>query len=412
MPCVIRQKEDNIDMKELSKIALAVEPSSTMAIDTLFKQMKAEGQDVIGFGAGEPDFNTPDYIKEAGIAAIEHNETRYTPSSGTVELRKAICQRLKADCGVEYTPQQISVSNGAKPCVYVALRALINPGDEVILPSPYWVSYSELIKMTGGVPVIVETREADHFKLTAQELRDAITPKTKAMILNNPSNPTGMMYSRKELEEIAKVCVEQDIYVICDEIYYHLVYDGEEFVSLASISPEIKERTLLVNGVSKSYAMTGWRIGYVAANDKVSKVIANYLSHCTGSPSSISQKAAVTALTASQESVEVMRKAFERRRDYMVERMNSIEGVSCIKPHGAFYVMMNIEKLIGQELHGVVIRDADDFGNLFLKYGKVAVVPGTGFGAPTFVRWSYATSIENIKEGLNRLERFLKGETI
>ena len=412
MPCVIRQKEDNIDMKELSKIALAVEPSSTMAIDTLFKQMKAEGQDVIGFGAGEPDFNTPDYIKEAGIAAIEHNETRYTPSSGTVELRKAICQRLKADCGVEYTPQQISVSNGAKPCVYVALRALINPGDEVILPSPYWVSYSELIKMTGGVPVIVETREADHFKLTAQELRDAITPKTKAMILNNPSNPTGMMYSRKELEEIAKVCVEQDIYVICDEIYYHLVYDGEEFVSLASISPEIKERTLLVNGVSKSYAMTGWRIGYVAANDPVSKVIANYLSHCTGSPSSISQKAAVTALTASQESVEVMRKAFERRRDYMVERMNSIEGVSCIKPHGAFYVMMNIEKLIGQELHGVVIRDADDFGNLFLKYGKVAVVPGTGFGAPTFVRWSYATSIENIKEGLNRLERFLKGETI
>ena len=351
--------------------------------------MKAEGQDVIGFGAGEPDFNTPDYIKEAGIAAIEHNETRYTPSSGTVELRKAICQRLKADCGVEYTPQQISVSNGAKPCVYVALRALINPGDEVILPSPYWVSYSELIKMTGGVPVIVETREADHFKLTAQELRDAITPKTKAMILNNPSNPTGMMYSRKELEEIAKVCVEQDIYVICDEIYYHLV-----------------------NGVSKSYAMTGWRIGYVAANDQVSKVIANYLSHCTGSPSSISQKAAVTALTASQESVEVMRKAFERRRDYMVERMNSIEGVSCIKPHGASYVMMNIEKLIGQELHGVVIRDADDFGNLFLKYGKVAVVPGTGFGAPTFVRWSYATSIENIKEGLNRLERFLKGETI
>ena len=412
MPCVIRQKEDNIDMKELSKIALAVEPSSTMAIDTLFKQMKAEGQDVIGFGAGEPDFNTPDYIKEAGIAAIEHNETRYTPSSGTVELRKAICQRLKADCGVEYTPQQISVSNGAKPCVYVALRALINPGDEVILPSPYWVSYSELIKMTGGVPVIVETREADHFKLTAQELRDAITPKTKAMILNNPSNPTGMMYSRKELEEIAKVCVEQDIYVICDEIYYHLVYDGEEFVSLASISPEIKERTLLVNGVSKSYAMTGWRIGYVAANGQVSKVIANYLSHCTGSPSSISQKAAVPALTASQESVEVMRKAFERRRDYMVERMNSIEGVSCIKPHGAFYVMMNIEKLIGQELHGVVIRDADDFGNLFLKYGKVAVVPGTGFGAPTFVRWSYATSIENIKEGLNRLERFLKGETI
>ena len=399
-------------MKELSKIALAVQPSATLAIDTLFKQMRADGLDVIGFGAGEPDFPTPGHIKEAGIQAIQNNDTKYTPSTGTVELRKAVCQRLKEDCGVDYEPAQISVSSGAKPCVYTALRALVDPGDEVILPAPYWVSYIELIRMVGGVPVVVDASEAEQFKITPEKLAAAITPKTKCMILNNPSNPTGMMYSRKELEEIAKVCVEQDIYVICDEIYYHLVYDGEEFVSLASISPEIKERTLLVNGVSKSYAMTGWRIGYVAANDQVSKVIANYLSHCTGSPSSISQKAAVTALTASQESVEVMRKAFERRRDYMVERMNSIEGVSCIKPHGAFYVMMNIEKLIGQELHGVVIRDADDFGNLFLKYGKVAVVPGTGFGAPTFVRWYYATSIENINEGLNRLERFLKGETI
>lgn len=412
MPCVIRQKEDNIDMKELSKIALAVEPSSTMAIDTLFKQMKAEGQDVIGFGAGEPDFNTPDYIKEAGIAAIEHNETRYTPSSGTVELRKAICQRLKADCGVEYTPQQISVSNGAKPCVYVALRALINPGDEVILPSPYWVSYSELIKMTGGVPVIVETREADHFKLTAQELRDAITPKTKAMILNNPSNPTGMMYSRKELEEIAKVCVEKDIYVISDEIYYRLAYDNEEFVSFAALGEDVKARTLLVNGVSKSYAMTGWRIGYVAAPAAISKVIGNYLGHCTGSPSSISQAAAAEALSASQETVEKMREAFEERRNYMVERMNQIEGVSCIKPEGAFYVMMNISKIFGKELFGHVIKDADDFGNMFLKYGKVAVVPGTSFGAPEFIRWSYATSMENIKAGLDRLECFLSGKEV
>lgn len=399
-------------MKELSKLALGVEPSTTMAIDSLFKQMKAEGQDVIGFGAGEPDFATPDHIKLAGIAAIQNNDTKYTPSTGTLELRKAIAQRLKTDCGLEYEASQIAVSNGAKPCVYLALRALVNPGDEVILPAPYWVSYIELIKMVGGVPVVVETREADEFKLTAQELADAITPNTKCMILNNPSNPTGMMYTRKELEEIAKICVEKDIYVISDEIYYHLVYDGGEFVSLAAISPEIKERTLLVNGVSKSYAMTGWRIGYVAANPQISKVMANYLSHCTGSPSAISQKAALTALTASQESVEVMRKAFERRRDYMVERMNQIEGVSCITPHGAFYVMMNIEKLIGKECHGTVIRDADDFGNLFLKYGKVAVVPGTGFGAPSFVRWSYATSIDNIKEGLNRLERFLRGETI
>ena len=399
-------------MKELSKIALAVEPSTTMAIDAMFKQMKAEGQDVIGFGAGEPDFPTPDHIKEAGIQAIQNNDTKYTPSAGTVELRKAVCQRLKEDCGVDYEYTQIAVSNGAKPCVYVALRALVNPGDEVILPAPYWVSYIELIRMVGGVPVVVEATEAENFKITPEKLAAAITPKTKCMILNNPSNPTGMMYSRQELEAISKVCVEQDIYVISDEIYYGLVYDGGQFVSLAALGEDIKERTLLINGVSKSYAMTGWRIGYVAAPAKIAKVIANFLSHSTGSPCSISQKASALALSASQDSIEEMRKAFEERRNYMVERMNQIEGVSCIKPEGAFYVMMNIEKLIGKELHGTVIKDSDDFGNLFLKYGKVAVVPGTGFAAPNFVRWSYATSMENIKEGLDRLERFLAGETI
>lgn len=399
-------------MKELSKIALAVEPSTTLAIDSMFKQMKAEGLDVIGFGAGEPDFPTPDHIKQAGIQAIENNETRYTPAAGTVELRKAICQRLKDDCGLEYEPAQIAVSNGAKTCVYVALRALVNPGDEVILPAPYWVSYLELIQMVGAIPVVVNASEAEHFKLTAEKLAAVITPKTKCIILNNPSNPTGMMYNREELEAIAKVCVEKDIYVISDEIYYRLAYDNREFVSFAALSEEAKERTLLINGVSKSYAMTGWRIGYVAANPKVAKVISNFLSHCAGSACSISQKASAAALSASQETVDEMRRAFEERRNYMVERMNSIDGVSCIKPEGAFYVMMNIEKLIGKELHGTVIRDADDFGNLFLKYGKVAVVPGTGFGAPNFVRWSYATSMENIKEGLNRLEKFLAGETI
>ena len=399
-------------MKELSKIALAVEPSATMAIDSMFKQMKAEGIDVIGFGAGEPDFATPDHIKAAGHAAIDHNDTRYTPSSGTVELRQAICDRLKADCGLEYDFKQICVSSGAKPCVYVALRALVNPGDEVILPSPYWVSYAELIRMVGGVPVILEATEANEFKITAESLAAAITPNTKFMILNNPSNPTGSMYNRRELEAIAKVCVEKDIYVISDEIYYSLVYDNAEFVSFASLGDDVKERTLLINGVSKSYAMTGWRIGYVAANHEIAKIISNYLSHCIGSPCAVSQKAALEALTASQESVDSMRLAFERRRNYMVDRMNSIEGVSCNKPHGAFYVMMNIEKLIGKEMHGQVIRNADDFGTLFLKYGKVAVVPGTSFGAPNFVRWSYATSIENIKEGLKRLEKFLKGETV
>lgn len=399
-------------MKELSRIALAIEPSATMAIDTMFKQMKADGLDVIGFGAGEPDFPTPDYIKEVGIQAIQNNDTKYTPSVGTVALRKAICQRLKEDCGVEYTPAEAAVSNGAKPCVYVALRALVNPGDEVILPAPYWVSYIELIRMVGGVPVVVEATEAEHFKITPEKLSAAITPKTKCMILNNPSNPTGMMYSRKELEEIAKVCVEKDIYVISDEIYYRLAYDNEEFVSFAALGEDVKARTLLVNGVSKSYAMTGWRIGYVAAPAAISKVIGNYLGHCTGSPSSISQAAAAEALSASQETVEKMREAFEERRNYMVERMNQIEGVSCIKPEGAFYVMMNISKIFGKELFGHVIKDADDFGNMFLKYGKVAVVPGTSFGAPEFIRWSYATSMENIKAGLDRLECFLSGKKV
>lgn len=399
-------------MKELSRIALAIEPSATMAIDTMFKQMKADGLDVIGFGAGEPDFPTPDYIKEVGIQAIQNNDTKYTPSVGTVALRKAICQRLKEDCGVEYAPAEVAVSNGAKPCVYVALRALVNPGDEVILPAPYWVSYIELIRMVGGVPVVVEATEAEHFKITPEKLSAAITPKTKCMILNNPSNPTGMMYSRKELEEIAKVCVEKDIYVISDEIYYRLAYDSEEFVSFAALGEDVKARTLLVNGVSKSYAMTGWRIGYVAAPAAISKVIGNYLGHCTGSPSSISQAAAAEALSASQETVEKMREAFEERRNYMVERMNQIEGVSCIKPEGAFYVMMNISKIFGKELFGHVIKDADDFGNMFLKYGKVAVVPGTSFGAPEFIRWSYATSMENIKAGLDRLECFLSGKKV
>ncbi len=395
-------------MKELSRIALAIEPSATMAIDTMFKQMKADGLDVIGFGAGEPDFPTPDYIKEVGIQAIQNNDTKYTPSVGTVALRKAICQRLKEDCGVEYAPAEVSVSNGAKPCVYVALRALVNPGDEVILPAPYWVSYIELIRMVGGVPVVVEATEAEHFKITPEKLAAAITPKTKCMILNNPSNPTGMMYSRKELEEIAKVCVEKDIYVISDEIYYRLAYDNEEFVSFAALGEDVKARTLLVNGVSKSYAMTGWRVGFACANDVIAKVMGNFLSHSTGAPSSISQKAAVAALEGPQGEVESMRKAFEERRNYIVSRMNAINGISCIKPEGAFYVMMNMEKLVGKTIHGEVIRDSDDFSAAFLKHGLVATVPCTGFGAPNYVRWSYATSMDNIKKGLDRLEQFLQ----
>ena len=394
-------------MKELSTIAQAVRASTTMAIDAMFKQMKADGVDVIGFGAGEPDFDTPEFIKDAGIAAIQNNVTRYTPAAGTVELRQAVCDRMKADFGLDYKPAQVVVSSGAKHLVYLALRALVNPGDEVILPAPYWVSYIELIRMVGGVPVVVTATEAEHFKLTAEKLEKAITPMTKAIMLNNPSNPTGMMYSREELEALAAVCAKADLYVISDEIYACLVYDGRKFTSFASLSEDAKERTILINGVSKAYAMTGWRIGYACANEKIAKVMANYVSHSTGSPVAISQKASAAALSGPQDEVETMRQAFEERRNYIVERMNQISGVSCIMPEGAFYVMMNLEQLIGKTIHGVEITNDDVFADAFLKYGLVAVVPGSGFGAPNFVRWSYATSMDNIKEGLARLEKFL-----
>ncbi|MFI3251257.1 MAG: pyridoxal phosphate-dependent aminotransferase, partial [Eubacteriales bacterium] len=289
-------------MKELSKLALQIEPSATMAIDTMFKQMKADGIDVIGFGAGEPDFPTPLSVKESGIQAIENNDTRYTPASGSVELRKAIAARLKADYNLSYEFNQIAVSNGAKPCVCVALQVLINPGDEIILPAPYWVSYLELIRMLGGVPVIVDASEEDNFKITGETLQAAITPKTKAIIFNNPSNPTGMIYSKDELVEIGNVCVKNEVYIISDEIYSNLVYNGT-FHAMASLSDSIKQYTLTINGVSKSYAMTGWRIGYIAAVGDLARVIANYLSHSTGSPCTISQKAAAFALSEPQDSV-------------------------------------------------------------------------------------------------------------
>lgn len=394
-------------MKALSQIAQAVQASTTLAIDAMFKQMKAEGIDVIGFGAGEPDFNTPDNIKAAAVKAIEENKTRYTPAAGIMELRKAACQRLREDCGLDYTPTQIVAASGAKHSVYIALQVLVDPGDEVILPAPFWVSYYELIKMAGGIPVIVTATEAEDFKLTPEKLAAAITPKTKAMILNNPSNPTGMMYTKPELEAIAKICVQNEIYVIADEIYYGLVYDNREFTSFASLGSEVKDLTILVNGVSKSYAMTGWRIGYTASNDQIAKVMSNYLSHSTSAPSSVSQWAAVEALSGPQDGILAMRDEFEARRNYIVERMNRIDGVSCLNPEGAFYVMMNIEKLIGRTFGDIKITSSDDFAQAFLEQGKVAVVPCSGFGAPEFVRWSYATSMDNIKAGLDRLEKFL-----
>lgn len=395
-------------LKPISKIAEKVQASTTLAIDALFKQMKADGQDVVGFGAGEPDFPTPEHIKQAGIDAIENNYTRYTPAAGLMELRKAACYRLEKDFNLLYEPNQIVVASGAKHSVYISLMALCNPGDEVVIAAPYWVSYSEMVNLAGAVPVIISAGADQHFKITAEQLERAITDKTKVFMLNSPCNPTGMVYTKEELTALAEVCRRHNLYVIADEIYCNLVYDGIPFVSFASLGDDVKERTILVNGVSKSYAMTGWRIGYTASNAALAKVMSNYLSHSTGAPSTISQHAAITALRGPQEDMEVMRRAFEERRDHLVTRMNQIDGVSCIKPQGAFYVMMDMTSFLGKTMYGKEITSADDFAQLFLEKGLVATVPCTGFAAPGFIRWSYATSLQEIDKGLDRLEQFIK----
>ncbi len=390
----------------LSKKNMAISPSPTLAIDSKFKEMKANGVDVVGFGAGEPDFETPENIKNAAIEAIKEGFTRYTPASGTLELKKAVAEKFKKDNNLSYEPSQIVISNGAKHSLVNAFSAILNPGDEVIIPAPFWVSYPEMVKMADGTPKFIYTTEEENFKFSIKQLKEAITDKTKALILNSPSNPTGMVYTEDELRAIADVCVENNIYVISDEIYEKLIYEGEH-ISIGSFNEKIFDLTITINGMSKSYAMTGWRIGFAAANPQIAKIMANVQSHAASNPNSIAQKAALAGLTGPQDNLVEMVKVFKERRDYMVERINSIEGVSCIKPNGAFYVMMNIKALYGKELFGQVIDSADKFAELFLEYAKVAVVPGTGFGADGYVRWSYATSKENIKEGLDRLEKFL-----
>jgi len=395
-------------MKELSRIASGVTASSTLAVDALIKQLRAEGKDVVGFGTGEPDFDTPDHIKAAAIKAIDEGQTKYTPAAGLPQLRKVIAARLLEDCGISYDFSQIVVASGAKHSVYLTLQAIVNPGDEVIVPAPYWVTYYEAVVMAGGVPVIIDTTQEQDFKITPEQLRAAITDKTKLFLLNNPSNPTGMVYSRVELLALCNICVEYDLYIMADEIYYHLVYDGE-FVSVAALSEAIKERTVIVNGVSKSYAMTGWRVGYSASNPQLAKVMANYVSHATSAPATMSQYAAIEALTADQSSIYEMKAVFQQRRDYICQRVNAIEGVSCLVPQGAFYIMLNLDQIIGKTLGGKLIENGDDFAMALLESVQVGVIPCSGFGIPNFVRLTYATSMENITEGMDRLERFLRG---
>lgn len=391
----------------LSKKYQSINPSTTLSIDAKYKEMKQQGLDVVGFGAGEPDFDTPQHIKDAAIEAINQGFTKYTPASGTLELKKAVCRKFERENGLIYKPENIVISNGAKHSLVNALGAICNEGDEVILPAPFWVSYYEMIKLSGGVPVVLNTAAKNNFKISADDFKNAITPKTVAIILNTPSNPTGMVYTNDELEKIARVAEENNIYVISDEIYEHLVYDGEPSRSIATFGDKIKDLTIIINGVSKTYAMTGWRIGYSASNKTISTIMANVQSHATSNPNSIAQVAAVAALEGPTVSIDNMKAAFKERRDYMVTRINSIKGVSCLKPQGAFYVMMDIKDIIGKEIKGVKINGSDDFANLFLSENNVAVVPCSGFGADEYVRWSYATSMEQIKLGLDRLEEFL-----
>jgi aspartate aminotransferase len=391
----------------LSKKALSISPSPTMAIDSKAKEMKSQGIDVVGFGAGEPDFDTPAHIREAGIRAIEEGHTRYTPAAGTLELKEAICDKLKRENDLAYSPAQIVISNGAKHSLHNVLAALLNPGDEVMIPTPYWVSYPEMVRLNDGIPVAIATTEENGFKPTLADLERDYSKKCKALILNSPSNPTGQVCSEDELRMIANFCCERNLFIIADEIYEKLLYGENRHISIATFSEMVKELTILVNGVSKSYAMTGWRIGYTASTKEIATVMSNIQSHTASNANSIAQKAALSALTGPQECVEEMRLAFDERRQYMVDKIKSIPYLDALEPQGTFYLFANVTKTVGKSLAGKKISGSDDFAAHLLESRKVALVPGTGFGAPNHVRLSFATSMENIVEGLDRIEAFI-----
>ena len=392
---------------QISNRCKGISPSPTLAIDSKAKAMKKSGIDVIGFGAGEPDFDTPRYIRDAAKKALDDGMTRYTPSSGTLELRKAICDKLLRDNSLNYTPDQIVVSNGAKHSLFNICQAILDPGDEVLIPGPFWVSYPELVQIAGGVPIMVPGHEEKDFLVTADDMKAYLTEHTKAIIINSPNNPNGCVWTREMLSDIAKFAVENQLYVISDEIYEKLIYDGREHVSIASLGDDIKEQTLVVNGFSKAYAMTGWRLGYCAGPTHVMKSISALQSHATSNPNSIAQYAGLVALSGGEDIIAAMVHEFDMRRKHVVERINSIPGLSCRMPKGAFYVMMNISQMIGASLGDKVIRSSTDFAELLLENAKVAVVPGLGFGSDSHVRLSYATSLSNIDSGLDRIEQFV-----
>jgi len=371
--------------------------SSTLAITARAKELRAQGADVVNFAAGEPDFDTPQHIKDAAIQAIQNGQTRYTPSVGSVELRQEIAKKFKIDNALNYTVQQIAVSCGAKHSLFCAIQALADDDDEVLIPAPYWVSYPEMVKLAGAEPKFIPTEAKDDFKVTPQQLEAAITPKTRILILNSPSNPTGTVYHRSELEAIARVCVKKDVFVISDEIYEKLIYDTSDYVSIASLGQEIYDRTITVNGVSKAYAMTGWRIGYAAGPQDVMSYIGRFQDHSTSNPCSISQAAALKALQSADDDIRAMREEFKARRDLMMGLLDKIDGLSYIYPRGAFYMFCDISAL----------GDSMEIAKAILNDANVAFIPGEGFGAPGFARLSFATSRERIAEGIRRISEWI-----
>lgn len=394
-------------MVKLSSRVATLTPSSTLAITAKAKALKAQGYDVIGLGAGEPDFNTPQHIIDAAFKATNEGQTKYTPSAGLVSLKEAIIKKFERDQHLTYKPNEIIVCTGAKHALYTLFQAILDEGDEVIVPTPYWVSYPEQIKLAGGTPVYVDGKEENEFKITAQELEKAVTDKTVAVIINSPSNPTGTLYTSEELQAIGEVCLKHNILIVSDEIYEKLVYGDAKHISIAELSESLKEQTIIINGVSKSYSMTGWRIGYAAGNEQIIKAMTNLASHSTSNPTTMSQYGAIAAYEGPQEPVEEMRQAFEERLNKIYERLVKIPGVTCVKPKGAFYLFPNVKE--AAKISG--FSSVDDWVKALLEEEKVAIVPGSGFGAPDNARLSYATSLELLEAAIDRIARFMKNHT-
>ena len=398
----------------LSQRALDCAPSPTLAITAKANALKSEGKDIVGFGAGEPDFDTPQNIKDAAVAALAAGQTKYTPSSGTPALKDAIIGKLQRDNGLTYGRNEIIVSCGAKHSLYNIMQAMLDPGDEAVIPAPYWVSYPEQVKLAGATPVIVPTTERTQFLATAADIEAALTPKTRMVIVNSPSNPTGAVYTPQALRDISDLCVGRGLYLVSDEIYEKILYQGQEFVSPASFSAEAKRLTITVNGFSKAYSMTGWRLGYAAADLDIVAAMSKIQDQSTSNPTSFAQAAAVEALNGPQEAVETMRRAFEERRDYIVSALNDIPGVHCLRPGGAFYVFPNVAALYGKNWTPDgdgprTVGGSDDLSEYLLSSAGVAVVPGSGFGADANIRLSYATSMANIQKGVARIAEAVAG---